>query len=337
MFKFSTAEAPKKLNKDYILSKISDAQIFGYYHGPFKLGQIECSRLRKDRNPSCGFYISRSGKLIYNDLARKDESYDCFAYVAKLYNLSFGDAVKKIAADFGLVNGVATPEVKKVMKEMGDFDKSFKQQTRIHFRAAKWNDDNLAFWKQYHITQDELEANGVYAIKQLFINDYPVTNKNNDMRYALTLNHKGEMLTKIYAPGAESLRWLSNIPLDVPFGMDTLKPNKDSKLFIAKAQKDRIVLLKFLQSVIATQNESETSINKETFKKISFNFSQWYLGWDPDEKGLAEMAALEKKGFTPMHLPIRDFEENGIKDYADLAKERGLGAVEDYLKQNNII
>lgn len=335
MFDFSKVNAPQKLNKDFILSRITDAQIFGYYHGPFKIGQVYTSKLRRDRNPSCGFYISKSGKLIYNDLARRGESYDAFAFVAKLYNLSFADAVKKIAADFGLVTGVQTPEVKKVIKQLKDFDKSFKKDTRIHFSAARWDDENLAYWKQYHITKQELEREQIYPINKLWINDYPVSNPNNDVRYALTLQYKGEMRTKIYAPGSENLKWVTNISLDVPFGMDGLKYGSPF-CFIAKAQKDRMVLMKFLRSVIATQNESESAI-ESVMSKLLFNFPVNYLGWDPDERGLEEMAVLKDKGFTPLHLPIEQFENEGIKDYADLAKEKGLGAVEKFLTQNKLL
>jgi hypothetical protein len=335
MFDFKTVESPKKINRDFILSKISEAQIFGYYHGPFKIGQIYCSKLRRDKNPSCGFYVSKSGKLIYNDLARKDWAFDCFAFVEKLYNLSFSDAIKKIASDFGLVTGIQTTEVKKVIKQLKDFDKSFKKDTRIIFSADKWNDSNLAYWKQYHITKQELEREGIYPIKRLFINDFPVSNPNNENRYALTLMNKGEMRTKIYAPGSETLRWITNIPLDVPFGMDTLKYGSPF-CFVAKAQKDRIILMKFLRSVIASQNESEGALDTVA-KKLLFNFPDNYLGWDPDEKGLSEMAAMEEKGFKPLHLPIEQFEKEGIKDYADLAKVKGLGAIEQFLKQNKVI
>ena len=72
-------------------------------------------------------------------------------------------------------------------------------------------------------------------------------------------------------------------------------------------------------------------------KKLLFNFPDNYLGWDPDEKGLSEMAAMEEKGFKPLHLPIEQFEKEGIKDYADLAKVKGLGAIEQFLKQNKVI
>jgi hypothetical protein len=334
MFNFNKVQSPKKINRDFILSRISEAQIFGYYHGPFEIGQIYCSKLRRDRNPSCGFYISKAGKIIYNDLGRKDWSFDCFSFVEKLYNLSFSDAIKKIATDFGLVTGIQSPEVKKVVKQLKDFDKSFKKDTRIHFSTEPWNDDNLAFWKQYHITKQELEREGIYSIKKLFINDSPISNPNNENRYALTETIKGDMRTKIYAPDSENLRWISNIPLDVPFGMTTLKPAKFC--FVAKAQKDRIILMKFLKSVIASQNESEGAMDSVS-KSLLFNYQDVYLGWDPDEKGLSEMAALKEKGFTPLHLPIDQFETEGIKDYADLCKEKGLGAVEQFLKQNNLI
>lgn len=336
MFDFSKAEKPQKINRDFVLSKISDAQIFGFYHGPFKFNEAYPSKFRKDKHPSCGFYVSKSGKLIYNDMAHSGNNFDCFAFVAKMYNLSFSDAIKKIALDFGLITGEPTKMAEKAMHALRNFDKDIKKDTRIVFRKAKWDDENLAYWKKFHITKDELERENIYAIKDLWINDKYIPNKESEPRYALTVMVKGDMRTKVYAPTGDNLKWVSNIPLDVPFGTKSLKPGPFS--FGAKAQKDRIILLKFLPAVYATQNESKSAIPKWLINDLEFNYETNYLGWDNDETGLEAMDEMGQAGFRPMFLPVEWNERYGLKDYSDLsASEGGLKAVEKFLKKNNLI
>lgn len=336
MFSFSKTEIPRKLNKDFILSKITDAQIFGYYFGNFKFGESYPSKFRKDRHPSTGFYVSKSGKLIYNDLAHRNNSYDCFAFVAKMYNLSFSDTIKKIAADFGLITGKPSLMADKAIKALKHFDKTFKEDTKIHFSAAKWNDDNLAFWNQYHITKKELEEDGNYVIKDLFINGFKTECPPGEYRYALTEIVKGEMLTKVYSPGSTNFKWVTNIPTEVPFGLNSL-PFKSDFCFTAKAKKDRLVLKKFLTDVIASQSEQKSAMPEKVINKLNFNYKKNYLGWDNDETGMEAMDEMGQHGFIPTFIPVEWGEKYGIKDYSDLSKERGLDAVEKFLKQKNII
>lgn len=303
--------------------------VFGYYFGNFKLGQVYCSKLRKDKHPSTGFYISKSGKLVYNDLAKK-KSYDCFAFVSALYNLSFSDTINKVAFDFGLISGRPKPAAEQAVRQLKDFDKKFKKDTKITWVSEPWDNKNHAFWKDYHITPDELRAEPVFPIKKLFINDIFIPNADNEPRYALTLKHKGEMLTKLYAPLSKEFKWVTNISLDIPFGLSTLRYDSEFS-FTAKAVKDKIIAQKFLKSVIAAQNESRTAMPDSLISKLNFHFNENYLSFDNDETGLEAAAELEPLGFIPIYTPV------GIKDISDLCKVKGIKTIEELFKTNGLL
>jgi hypothetical protein len=336
MFDFSNTEGPKKLNRDFILSKISDAMIFAFYFGKFDLKGVYPSKFHKDDNPSTGFYISSSGKLIYNHLNGKEQKMDCFAYVCRLYNCSFSDAIKRIAADFGLVTGNTTPMADKAIKALAHFDRTYKKETKIHFVPQPFDSQARNFWKSYHITKDELKREGVYQIKTLYINEVFIPNRDNCLRFALTVPYKDELLTKVYSPGGDDrLKWVSNIPLDLPFGVNTLNKTGLTS-FTTKAVKDMIILKKFLNGVIASQNESRSAMSDKTIHKLNFYFQKNYVGWDNDETGLEAMGEMKNLGFIPVHVPTELLKE-GIKDFSDLAKERGLDAVEQLLIENGVI
>lgn len=336
MFDFNSVETPHRLNRDFVLSRITDAQIFYYYFGKFDLKSVYPSKFHKDRNPSTGFYISKSGKIIYNHLNGKEPKMDCFAFVQRLYNCEFKDAVKRIAVDFGLVGNNKTPIPKEKMQALANFDRSHKKETKINFVPASWNSENLAFWKEYYITEDELKREGVYPIKRLYINEQYIPNKTNSLRYALTVPYKNELLTKVYSPGGtDQLKWVSNIPIDIPFGVTTLDKSAN-KCFIGKAVKDKMVIQKFLPAVLASQNESKSALSSRTIEKLFNYFKENWIGWDNDETGLQAMEEMEQFGFKTLCVPIELYKE-GIKDYSDLAKAKGLKAVEKLFKNANLI
>jgi len=331
MFDFSKVSVIPKVDKNFVLSRVSDSMIFGLYYGPFELGKCYPSRFRKDKHASCGFYVSPKGKLIYNDISQ-GEKMDCFDFVQKVYGLSFQESIERVAMDFGLIDGKPHESAKKIMHDLKDFDKTVKKETRINFKARKWTTDNLAYWKQFGIIEEELKENGIYPIEKLFINGAHIRNIDNEIRYALTLMHEGEMLTKLYIPESKNdFKWVTNIPTAVPFGMDTLNLRSDF-VFVAKSQKCRIVLRKFLPNVIAIQSEQPAAISKNVDSRLQFDYNHVYLGADNDDTGKKFMAELEPKGYIPMPLP-----DGGPKDYSDLAYFSGLAAVKKFLKQNKLI
>lgn len=331
MFDFSKVGLPSKINKEFVLERVSDSMIFTLYHGPFELGKVYPSRFRKDRKPSAGFYVSpKTGKLIYNDIGKQVKK-DCFDFVQELYGLSFEDAVNRVAQDFGLVDNKPSIAIKKIIKNLKNFDKEAKKNTMIHFKPEKWGSDNLFFWKDFYITREELEREQIYAIKELWINGIPIKNPDNEPRYALTMYIDGDMRTKVYCPYSPSMKWITNIPNANPFGMESLT-NKSPDCFLAKSQKCRIILLKFLPNVISLQSEQPSSISKEVDKELKFNYNNLYLGADNDERGLKFIEEMKPQGYIPMALP-----EGCPKDYSDLANLRGLGAVEKFLKEKKLI
>jgi hypothetical protein len=331
MFDFTKVSANTKVDKDFVLSRISDSMIFGLYYGQFELGKCYPSRFRKDKHNSCGFYVSPRGKLIYHDIAKGDK-FDCFDFVQKTYGLTFQEAIERVAMDFGLIDGKPHDKAKRVMHDLKDFDKTVKKETRINFKVAKWTTENLAYWKGYGITQEELNENNIYPIEKLFINGAHIRNLDNEIRYALTLMHDGEMLTKLYIPESKNdFKWVNNIPTAVPFGMDTLNLKSDF-VFVAKSQKCRIVLKKFLPNVIAIQSEQPAAISKSVDSRLQFDYDRVYLGADNDKTGKKFMAEMEPKGYIPMPLP-----DGGPKDYSDLAYFSGLAAVKRFLQKQKII
>ena len=99
MIDFSKIDSDLLLTPTWILSRVEDSTIFSFYFGKFELGKVYPSKFRKDRNPSTGFYVSRSGNLNYNDLIN-GEKLNCFEFVMKLHGCDFKQSLTLIASDF---------------------------------------------------------------------------------------------------------------------------------------------------------------------------------------------------------------------------------------------
>lgn len=318
------------ISRQFVLARLQESDIFYNYFGNFKIGDIYSSFFRKDSHPSTGFYINKSGKLIYNDL-KTGEKLDCFAFVAKAYNISYGDAIKKVCRDFGLI---ASDNV--IYKPNPNFklDVEVKAKTIIQFVPDKWNVDNLSFWKQYDITKQELDRELVFPVSRLYINKKRIF--GSELRYAYLENFNNEEFVKIYSPYDKRMKWVTNIPLRVPFGMNQL-PYKSDTVIITKSKKDLIVCKKLFTDVIATQNESESSLPKDIQDILLSNYKNRIIFWDNDQTGVNNCTLLNEKGFGYFNIPKEEYEKFKIKDASDYVSYYGIDALAELFKEKNIL
>ncbi len=326
-----------KITSEYLLSQIDEAAIFAAYYGDFSLNKSYNSVFRKDENASCGFYISQSGRLIYNDL-RSSEKLDCFAFIAKMYNIEYKDALIKVACDFGLIPCEGIPKFEKSTITKAQLQaEEIKHETKIEIIPDSWSESYINFWKQFSITKDELISAEVYPVKKLFINDKIIPNYAKNVRFALLNRFEDKLYKKIYNPYAtdKKFKWLSNIPLYLPFGFGQL-PFKDNRLIITKAQKDRIIFKKYFTDVIGLQNESPAALRDKTIDWLKKRYKTIYINMDLDEAGQNAVAYYKEKGFIPLMLPDVIYKTKGIKDCADFVKEFGIERFEKFLKHNNL-
>ena len=331
---FSKIESPHAVNSEWVLSKLSDGQIFYAYFGEFvPYKKTYSSVFRKDTHSSTGFFYGDSGELVYYDLGT-GENLNCFAFVAKMYGIRYGEAVKKIACDFGLLECEGLHFEKKEVNKSIKFEKKNKEERKIQIIPAVWNLKHAKYWRQYGITKEELERENVYAVDKLFIDKNEIVNKENLLRFAYVVNIKGKDYMKIYTPYAEKFKWISNINLNVPFGWDTL--NLDSEtVYVTKSLKDLIVLKKIFPSVLATQNESEGALNSGLVKFLCKNFKKRIIIFDNDSVGI-EACKKFNNNFGYFNIP-KEFAYQGIKDVSDFIKSYGLERLKELFKYKNLL
>lgn len=324
------------VTSEFVFKHISDLDIFSAYRdGDVEVGAIESSRFREDSHPSCGFYINAKDKIIYSDIATS-EKLDCFAYVAKLFGITYKQALEKVAEDFGLTGEEA--KFNKVdLEKARKFRQGITEEKRIEIIEDSWSKSYIDYWTQFHLTKQEVEKD-VKPVKALFINGKIIPNYTKSIRFAYPLTYQEKTYYKIYTPynDKDNFRWINNIPIYMPFGIFDL-PFKSNVLIITKAQKDRLLFKKFFTDVIGVQNESPSSLRDGTIEWLNKKYDRIYINMDNDAAGEAATRHYEQKGFVSLSLPSVLREKYGIKDVAEMVQKFGVEKLKGFLKFNNLL
>lgn len=329
------------LSKKAILSKIDDYSIMSHYLGEeLDLKKKYSSPLRdgkRDENPNLSFFVGDDDEILFKDFAG-DKSGDCIKFVQAIYNLDYNEALKKIDEDFGLgILSNSNPVFKiNITKKP---DSIFKQEKLIQVFTRDFTEGDLKYWSHYEINKQELENKDVSSVDTLYINKkrYPF----NNLRFAYLFDNR---YVKVYTPLSKEYKWISSCPNDFMSGFDNIKfkifkGNQDKKLIISKSVKDEIILSKFFKDVCSTQNESLGALNEENVDTIlrGYDPKNVYVAYDSDKAGVSASTAICKKyGFNYVNVP-KIFLREGIKDWADLVRHKGLDTLENYLKIKKLV
>jgi hypothetical protein len=326
-----------RLTPQAVLQKISEYDIFRMYmpDRTWKLNQVTLSPFRNEKNPS--FLIgNKRGFLSFIDFADTSKRGDCFTFVKLLYNLqSMDDVLRMIDKDFGLgfLPGTNTEQYKIITKEYKQPSDLGKRYSLIQVVTRKFTSEELEYWNQYHQSVDDLRANNVYAIKKLYLNKQLFPLKDTELRFGYL--YDGHW--KIYRPFADKKsKWVpNNVPITTMDGKEDIANCKVA--FINKSKKDYMVMKKIFPCCCAVQNEGIGCFSDENVEYLKANSDRQILSFDSDVTGVQNSQQItELFNFEYINVP-RKYLSEGIKDWADLVKAHGYGAIENYLKQKQLL
>jgi hypothetical protein len=326
-----------RLTPQAVLSKISEYDIFRFYMPAkdWKLNQVTYSPFRNENNPS--FLIgTRKGYISFIDFADTSKRGDCFTLVKMLFNLAtMDDVLRMIDRDFGLgfLPGTSTDKYKAIQKEYKQPEDLGKRYSLIQVITRKFTNEELAYWNEYYQSLDDLRANNVYSIKQLFLNRKKFPLKETDLRFGYF--YEGHW--KIYRPfGDKKSKWVpNNVPITTMDGKEDIA--NCSVAFINKSKKDYMVMKKVFPCCCAVQNEGVACFSDENVEYLKANSDRQILSFDADDVGVKNSQMITRLfDFEYANVP-RKYLSEGIKDWADLAKEHGLRAIISYLNEKKLL
>ncbi len=325
-----------KLTPDSILDKISEYDIYKMYmpHQNWKINVVTYSPFRNEKNPS--FIIGyRGGALRFVDFGDSSKKGGCFNFVMMLFNVSLNDALLMIDRDFdlGIISGSSTKQYERIISDYAQPTATSKREYFIQVKTRKFTNEELAYWNGYYQDIDDLRANNVYSIDTVYLNKQKFPIKDTELRFGYL--YEGHW--KIYRPFADKKnKWMpNNVPITMMDGLDDIRDCDVA--FINKSKKDYMVMKKIYPCCCAVQNEGMGCFSEENVEFIKENSERQILSFDSDETGVKNSKLISDKfGFDYCNVP-RLYLEEGIKDWADLARIYGLKTIEKYLTQKEII
>lgn len=311
---------------DYILSKVTEYDIYARYLGQFKVGFIYNSPFRKDKNPSFGIFRSKkTGKLLFKDHGN-GECGDVIKFV-ELYTgiTNYNDLLNQIVKDMQITNNTVLHSNKEVEKST---------ETVIGVVRQDWTDIDKQYWSQFGISLKTLKKFGVSSIKY-YLCDGVVKGvyKENNPMYAYKVYDR----FKIYRPLADKYtKWRNNLTEYDIQGLEQL-PEKGELLIITKSLKDVMCLKEMGYNAISPSSES-TFIPDKVLEELKCRFKNIIVIYDRDKAGCKN---LRKITTTYRLKPLLIHKSFKAKDISDAIKLNSFKTIKNWInnefrKQRNL-
>ena len=227
-----------KQSLEWILSRVTEYEIYSHYLGQFKVGAIYNSPFRKDKNPSFGVYYSkRYNKLLFKDHGTGDCG-DIIKFVSLYTGLSdYSDILNNIVEQLHITKDTKLDSTKQYIPT---------GETVIGIVRQPWTLVDNTYWSMFHISQKTLEKFNVFSIKYYLCNGIVKgIYKDSNPMYAYKVNNN----FKIYRPlGDKYTKWRNNLSQEDIQGFQQL-PRKGDLLIITKSLKDVMCLYESVLSV----------------------------------------------------------------------------------------
>ena len=318
MYDSKRAHKVKAITLDYILSRVSEYDIYARYLGQFKIGYIYNSPFRKDKNPSFGIFRSKkTGKLLFKDHGN-GLCGDVIKFVQEFTGITnYNDLLNQIVKDLNIKNNT-------VLKSTKEQEKS--EETVIGVVRQDFTEADIEYWKQFNIKTDTLKKYNVSSIKYYLCNGIVkgIYKEDNPM-----FAYKVYDRFKIYRPyGDKYTKWRNNLTEYDIQGYEQL-PESGDLLIVTKSMKDVMCLREMGYNAISPSSES-TFIPDRVLEVLKTRFKRILLCFDRDKAGVKSMRKIKLKTGLNGFLVHKKFKS---KDISDAVKNNGFDIVKNWLKE----
>lgn len=307
-----------EITLDWILSKVTEYEIYAKYIGEFKVGMIYNSPFRKDKNPSFGiFYSKKTHQLLFKDHGT-GECGNIIKFV-QLYTgkTEYKDILKDIVNRLNITNNTKL-----------DHSKEYKQPTETIIGVVRqdFTEADKQYWSQFNIDLETLKKYDVNSIKYYLCNGIVkgIYKPENPM-YAYKVYNN----FKIYRPLADKYhKWRNNLTEYDIQGYKQL-PEKGDVLIITKSLKDVMCLYKMDIPAVSPASES-TFIPNIALEELKKRFKRIIILFDRDKAGCKYLRKISQEtGLEPL-LIHKKFK---AKDVSDAIKLNGFETMKNWIKK----
>lgn len=307
----------ENITLEYILSKVTEYDIYSAYIGNFKVGMIYNSPFRKDKNPSFGCFYSRTTKqLMFKDHGTGDCG-NVIKFVSLLTGLTnYSDILNDIVNKLKITNNTQLVSSKQYISST---------ETVIGVVRQDFTLTDINYWSQFNISTTTLKKFGVSSIKYYLCNGIVkgIYKDTNPMYAYKVYNH-----FKIYRPLADKYtKWRNNLTENDIQGFKQL-PKTGDILIITKSMKDVMCLYEMGIPAISPSSES-TFIPQRCLDSLRERFKHIIVIYDRDRAGFQNVRKIVHKYNLDFLFVHRKFKS---KDISDAVKNNSFIVVKEWIE-----
>lgn len=331
------------VTKEGLMKYINEVDVFSkYIDEEFSLTKNIISPLRHppEKNPSFGFFVGDNQEVCFNDFVLQVKG-DCVKFLMLKYNLSYFEALSKIATDFDLTEHFIVKKFEKInsFSKNSDFCKeklliNYTKYVLKGYKERKWENHDIMFWYKYGISIETLNKYNVRPVSYYFLNDNPF--KADKFAYCFAEYKDNKISFKIYQPYNQNYKWINNHDESVWQGWSQL-PDFGEKLIITKSLKDVMAINQNLKIPTVSLQAEGIFPKQQVISELKRRFKQIFLFYDNDYDKKENWGQIfaEKlcNEFFFDNIVINDHYQS--KDFTDFIKNHGLKTAISFL--NNCI
>lgn len=318
MYSRKRAKLPDNITLDWILSKVTEYDIYAKYIGQFKVGMIYNSPFRKDKNPSFGIYYSkRTKQLLFKDHGT-GECGNVIKFVSLFTSKTeYNDILSDIVDKLNITNNTKLVSSKQYIPPT---------ETVIGVVRQEFTDVDINYWKQFNISINTLKKFNVNSIKYYLCNGIVKgTYKRENPMYAYKVYNN----FKIYRPLADKYtKWRNNLTDYDIQGYEQL-PQKGDILFITKSMKDVMCLHEMGYPAVSPSSES-TFLPKDVLEQLKTRFKRIIILFDRDVAGVKRSRKLSRETGLEAIFINKKFK---AKDVSDAVKANSFEEIKNWLNE----
>lgn len=318
MYSRKRAKLPDNITLDWILSKVTEYDIYAKYIGQFKVGMIYNSPFRKDKDPSFGIYYSkRTKQLLFKDHGT-GECGNIIKFVSLFTGKTeYNDILSDIVDKLNITNNTKLVSSKQYISPT---------ETVIGVVRQEFTDVDINYWKQFNISINTLKKFNVNSIKYYLCNGIVKgTYKRENPMYAYKVYNN----FKIYRPLADKYtKWRNNLTDYDIQGYEQL-PQKGDILFITKSMKDVMCLHEMGIPAVSPSSES-TFLPKDVLEQLKARFKRIIILFDRDTAGVKRSRKLSRETGLEAIFINKKFK---AKDISDAVKANSFEEIKNWLDE----
>lgn len=315
------------VSKELLLKYLTDLEIYQkYINEEIIPGKVILSPLRNENTPSFGLFKGDNDEICFKDF--KLGAGNCIKFVQMKFNLTYFEALSKIAIDFNMgddfyVKNIEKSETNKIIPINRNEFLHKVGTLNLQKTKREWKSYDLLYWQEYGISLKTLEFYNVEPISHFFINDKIIT--ADKYTYCFKECKDNRETYKIYQPFNKTYKWINSHNNSVWQGWSQL-PEKGEMLIITKSLKDVMAIYE-ITKIPSVSLQCENLLPKEqVYKELYNRFQDIYIFYDNDfdkEVNWGKLFTQKfKESFNVFDIEIEDSFQ--CKDFSDFVKKYGI-------------